>query len=95
MVNMRKLSRLIYLSLLGALGTLMLLLFPEYTLLAVFGALTLFLVARQLNFYKIIMMLKCFVQNTRRLHLENRLRLRTGFRGYRGSELENSSRMCR
>lgn len=92
---MRKLSRLIYLSLLGALGTLMLLLFPEYTLLAVFGALTLFLVARQLNFYKIIMMLKCFVQNTRRLHLENRLRLRTGFRGYRDSELENSSRMCR
>jgi hypothetical protein len=92
---MRKLRRLIYLSLLGALGTLALLLFPEYTLLAVFGTLTLLLVARQLNFYKIIMMLKRFVQNTRRLYVENRLRLRTGFRGYRDSELEKSSRMCR
>jgi len=57
--------------------------------------LMLLLIARQLNFYKIIMMLERFVQNTRRLHLENRLRLRTGFRGYRDSELENSSRMCR
>ena len=92
---MRKLRRLIYLSLLGALGTLTLLLFPEYTLLAVFGTLTLLLVARQLNFYKIIMMLKRFAQNTRRLYVENRLRLRTGFRGYRDSELEKSSRMCR
>jgi len=92
---MRKLRRLIYLSLLGALGTLTLLLFPEYTLLAVFGALTLLMIARQLNFYKIIMILKRFVQNTRRLYLENRLKLRTGFRGYRDSELESSSRMCR
>ena len=95
MVNIRKLQRLVCLSILGALGTLTLLLFPEYTLLAVFGALTLLLVARQLNFYKIIMMLKRFAQNTRRLYVENRLRLRTGFRGYRDSEIEKSSRMCR
>jgi hypothetical protein len=94
-VNIRKLQRLVCLSILGALGTLTLLLFPEYTLLAVFGTLTLLLVARHLNFYKIMMMLKRFAQNTRRLYFENRLRLRTGFRGYRDSELEKSSRMCR
>lgn len=88
---MRKLRRLIYLSLLATFGTLVALLLPEYTLLAMFGALALLFVARQLNFYKIVMMLKRFVQNTRRLYFENRLKLRTGFRDYRDAELENSS----
>jgi hypothetical protein len=94
-INMRKLRRAIYLSLLGILGTSVALLLPEYTLLAMLGALTLLFVARQLNFYKIMMMLKRFIQNTRRLYFENRLKLRTGFRGYRDTEIENSSRRCR
>jgi hypothetical protein len=94
-VNIRKLRRLIYLSLLGILGTLMALLVPEAALLAMFGTLTLLFLARQLNFYKIVIMLKRFIQNTRRLYFENRLKLRTGFRDYRDSELENSSRICR
>jgi hypothetical protein len=92
---MRKLRRLIYLSLLGTFGTLVALLLPGYTLLAMFGALTLLFLAQQLNFYKIAMMLKRFVQNTRRLYFENRLKLRSGFRDYRDTELENSSRICR
>ena len=92
---MRKLKRLVYLSLLGALGTLAVLLLPEYTLIAMFGTLALLFLARQLNFYKIAMMLKRLIQNTRKLYLENRLKLRTGFRDYRDSELENSSRICR
>jgi hypothetical protein len=80
---------------LGTLGTLVALLFPEYTLLAMFGALTLLFLAQQLNFYKIVMMLKRFIQNTRKLYFENRLKLRTGFRGYRDTEIENSSRIRR
>jgi hypothetical protein len=92
---MRGLRRLIRLALLGTLGTLVALLFPEYTLLAMFGALTLLFLAQQLNFYKIVMMLKRFIQNTRKLYFENRLKLRTGFRGYRDTEIENSSRICR
>jgi hypothetical protein len=92
---MRKLRRLIYLSLLGTLGTLVALLLPEYTLLAMFGALALLFLAQQLNFYKIVMLLKRFIQNTRKLYFENRLKLRTGFRDYRNTELENSSRRCR
>lgn len=94
-VNMGKLRRLVYLSLLGALGILAVLLLPQYILIGMFGALALFFLARQLNFYKILMMLKRFIQNTRKLYFENRLTLRTGFRGYRDSELENSSRICR
>jgi hypothetical protein len=92
---MRKLRRLIYLSLLGSLGTLVALLLPEYTLLAMFGALALLFLAQQLNFYKIAMLLKRFIQNTRKLYFKNRLGLRTGFRDYRDTELENSSRRCR
>jgi hypothetical protein len=92
---MRGLRRLIRLALLGTLGTLVALLFPEYTLLAMFGALTLLFLTQQPNFYKIVMMLKRFIQNTRKLYFENRLKLRTGFRGYRDTEIENSSRICR
>jgi hypothetical protein len=94
-IDVRKLRRVIYLSLLGILGTFVVLLLPEYVLIAVFGTLALLFVARQLNFYKIVMMLKRFIQNTRRLYFENRLKLRTGFRSYRDSELEKSSRLCR
>jgi hypothetical protein len=92
---MRKLRRLIYLSLLGTLGTLVVLLLPAYTLLAMFGALTLLFFAQQLNFYKIAMMLKRFIQNTRKLYFENKIKLRTGFIDYRDTELENGSRRCR
>jgi len=92
---MRKLRRLIYLSLLGTLATLVALLLPEYILLAMFGTLALLFLSQQLNFYKIVMLLKRFIQNTRKLYFENRLRLRTGFRDYRDTELENSSRKCR
>jgi hypothetical protein len=94
-IDVRKLRRVIYLSLLGILGTFVVLLLPEYVLIAMFGALALLFVAQQLNFYKIVMMLKRFIQNTRRLYFENRLKLRTGFRGYRDTEIENSSRRCR
>jgi hypothetical protein len=94
-IDVRKLRRVIYLSLLGILGTFVVLLLPEYALLAMFGALALLFVAQQLNFYKMVMMLKRFIQNTRRLYFENRLKLRTGFRGYRDTEIENSSRRCR
>jgi len=93
---MRRLRSLIRLALLGTLGTLVALLLPAYIIMLVLvSALTLLFLAQQLNFYKIVMMLKRFIQNTRRLYFENRLKLRTGFRGYRDAELENSSRIRR
>jgi hypothetical protein len=66
-----------------------------YIMLAMMTALALLLFARQLNFYKIMVMLKRFIQNTQKLYYENRLKLRTGFRDYRETELENGSRKCR
>ena len=92
---MRKVRRFIYLSLLGTMGTLAALLLPAYTLLALLSAVALLFLAQQLNFYKIVMMLKRFIQNTRKLYFENRLKLRTGFIDYRDTELENRSRRCR
>ena len=85
---MRKLRRMFYLSLLAILGTLVALLLPEVTLLAMVGAATLLIIMRRL-------MLKRFIQNTRRIYFENRLRFRTGVRAYRDTELEHSSRVCR
>jgi hypothetical protein len=93
-VNMKKLRRLVYLSLLGTLGTLVALLLPEQFLIAMIGVSVLLFLARQLNFYKIVMMVKRLVQNARKLYLANRLKLRTGFRAYSDSELENNSRRC-
>ena len=90
---MRKLRRLVYLSLLGTFGTLTALMFPEYFLLIMIGASVILFLAKQLNFYKIAMMLKRLVQNARKLYLANRLKLRTGFRAYSDSELEKTSRM--
>jgi hypothetical protein len=93
---MRKLRHLIRLVLLATLGTLVALMLPVYIIMLVLvGALTLLFLARQLNFYKIVMMLKRFIQNTRKSYFENRLKLRTGFRGYRDTEIENRSRICR
>jgi hypothetical protein len=92
---MRKLRRMLYLSLLAILGTLLAIIFPEVTLLAMFGAATLLIIMRRLNFYKIAMMLKRFIQNTRRIYFENRLRFRTGVRAYRDTEIEHSSRISR
>jgi hypothetical protein len=94
-ISVRKLRRFIYLSLLGTLGTLVTLLLPAFTLLAVFGALALFFLAQQLNFFKMVMMLKRFVQNTRKLYFDNKIKLRTGFRDYSDAELENGSRIRR
>jgi hypothetical protein len=91
---MRKLRRLVYLALFGTLWGLVAVLLPEFILFAMFGALVFLFLARQLNFYKIVMMLKRFIRNARRLYLGNRLKLRTGFRDYRDSELENSGRRC-
>ena len=92
---MRKLRRIVYLSLLGILGTFVALMFPAYVLMVMVGVVTLLFIARQLNFYKIMMMLKRVIRNTRRLCFESRLKLHTGFRDYSDNELQKSSRICR
>ena len=94
-MDMRKLGRIIYLSLFGTLGTLVALLVPAYFLLALFVVLALSVLAQQLNFYKIMMLLKRFVRDTQGLYFENKLKLRTGFRSYTDDSQENSGTWCR
>jgi len=60
-----------------------------------FGTLASLFSARQFNFYKIVMIIKRFFRNTRKPYFGNRLKLRTNFRYYRDSKLENSFRICR
>ncbi len=89
------LRRVIYLASLGILGTLVAVLFPGYTLLIAFGMIALLALSLQLNFYKIIMMLKRSALKGRKLWLESRMKLHTGFRDYCDTEIENGSRRCR
>jgi hypothetical protein len=95
MRNTRILRRVIYLASLGILGTLVAVLFPVYILLVAFGVIALLSLSQQLNFYKIIVMLKRFALKGRKLWLESRMKLHTGFKDYRDTELENGSRRCR
>ncbi len=94
-MDMKKLERIIYISLFGALGTLVALLVPMYSLLALFAVLALSVLAQQLNFHKIMMLLKRFVRDTQRLYFENKLKLHTGFRSYADDSQENSGTWCR
>ncbi len=95
MRNRRILRRAVYLAILGTIGALMVLFFPAYTLLATFGVLALLALSRQLNFYKIAMMLKRYAVKGRKLWLESRMKLHTGFRDVHSAELENGNRRCR
>jgi hypothetical protein len=79
----------------GVLGTLTVLLLSDYIMIAIFGTLALLIIAQQLNFYKIMMILAGFIRNMRKLIFGNRLKLLSVFRGYRGSKLENKSTVCR
>jgi hypothetical protein len=93
--SIRILRRVIYLVTLGIIGALMVLFFPAYTLLATFGVLALLALSRQLNFYKIAMMLKRYAVKGRKMWLESRMKLHTGFRDVHSAELENGNRRCR
>jgi len=92
-VNMRRLRGAIFLALVGTLGTLVILLNPLYVMLALIAFSAFVLIARQVNFYKIAMMLKRFISEARRIYLENRLKLRTGFRDYSDADLEKTRRL--
>jgi len=88
MRNMRILRRVVYLAALGTLGALMVLFFSAYTLLATFSVLTFLAFSRQLNFYKIFMMLKQVAQKVAGLRTEFRARLHLGFRDYYGHSVD-------
>jgi len=92
---MRKLRSIIYLALVGTVGLIAVLINPLYmfALVSIFAFLA---VARQMNFYRIVLMMKRYAKNVSRIRFEIRAKLHTGFRDYSepmDSE-ESHSRNC-
>jgi len=81
---MRKLRSIIYLALLGTVGLIAVLINPLY-MLAVISMFAFLVIARQMNFYKIVMMIKRYAKSVSRLRFEIRAKVHTGFRDYSGS----------
>jgi len=93
---MRKVRSIIYLGLLATAGLLVVLINPLYVLLASTSMLAFVAIARQLNFNKIVMMIKSCAKNVSKLRFEIRARVHTGFGDYSGSmdNEESHHRSC-
>lgn len=91
---MRKIRKVVYLALLATVGLLIVLVSPLYALFASVGILAFLSIARQMNFCKIMLMLKNLAKTVSGLRIEIRARLHTGFREYSDS-VENDETSCR
>ena len=81
---MRKLRSIIYLALLGTVGLIVVLINPLY-MFAVISMFAFLAIARQMNFYKIVMTMKRYAKSVSRIRFEIRAKLHTGFRDYSDS----------
>ena len=89
---MRKLRSIISIALLATAGLLAALISPLMALFASIGIIAFLAIARQMNFFKIIMMIKGYAKNVSRLRFEIRAKLHTGFRDCSGSIESEESR---
>jgi len=89
---MRKLRSFISLALLATIGLLAALINPIVVLFASISIIAFLAIARRMNFYKIIMMIKGHAKNVSKLRFEIRAMLHTGFREYSGSMENEESR---
>jgi hypothetical protein len=81
-------TRRIYLATLGAIGLLVFVINPLLMLLVSFSLIMFLAVSRQLNYYKVAMMIKRYAKDVFRLRLEIRAKLHSGFKDCNGS-MEN------
>ena len=81
---MLKLRSIIYLALLGTVGLIVVLINPLY-MFAVISMFAFLAIARQMNFYKIVMIMKRYAKSVSRIRFEIRAKLHTGFRDYSDS----------
>jgi hypothetical protein len=79
-VNLRRIHRIVSLSMLATVGTFLTLLYPNYMLLALFAMFALLTLSRHLNLYKIAAMIKKYARVVSTLKFEIRLKLHMGFR---------------
>ena len=92
---MQKLRSIIYLALLGTVGLIVVLINPLY-MFAVISMFAFLAIARQMNFYKIVMIMKRYAKSVSRIRFEIRAKLHTGFRDYSDSidSEESHNRNC-
>jgi hypothetical protein len=79
---MRKIKSIIYVALVATAGLLAATISPFTVLLVTISMIAFLTIARQMNFYKIFMMMKSWAKNVSRLRVEIRAKLHTGFRDY-------------
>jgi hypothetical protein len=92
---MVRVRRIIYPVLLTAVVMMIALVYPLVLLLLSAGAFIFLILSRQLNFYKIVMMLKRYARNVSKLRSEFRARLHLGFRDYRSALSEEEEGLRR
>ena len=90
--SMRKIRSIIYVALVATAGLLAATMSPLAVLSASIIMIVFFAFARQMNFYKIFMMMKGWTKNVSRIRFEIRAKVRTGFRDYTDSAESESSR---
>jgi len=94
--DMRKLRSIVYVALVAAAILLAATISPLTVLLASISIIAFLAIARQMNFYKIAMLLNKWMKNVSRLRIEIRAKLHTGFRDCNDPlDIENSSRSGR
>jgi hypothetical protein len=76
---------IIYLVLLATVGLMIVLINPLIVLLVSVSVLMFAAIARQINFYKIVMMLKHYAKRVSKLRFEIRAKVHTGFGDYSSS----------
>ena len=82
---MRKLRSISYVAVLAIAGLLAVLINPLVVMSISISLLAILAIARQINFYKIVMMMKNYVKTVAKLRFEIRAKLHTGFRDYSSS----------
>jgi hypothetical protein len=80
--NVRKLRSIIYVALVATAGLLAATINPLMVLLASISMIAFLSIAKQMNFYRIVMMMKSWAKNISRIRFEIRAKLHTGFRDY-------------
>ena len=79
---MRKLKSIIYVALVAAAGLFAATIGPLMILLASMSMIAFLSIAKQMNFYRIVLMMKSWAKSISRIRLEIRAKLHTGFRDY-------------
>jgi hypothetical protein len=73
---------MIYVALVATAGLLAAAISPLMVLLASISMIAFLSIARQMNFYRIVLMMKSWAKNISRVRFEIRAKLHTGFRDY-------------